>query len=67
MQLSSAAEPADGDVDGDVRVGDVDVAAVSAPGALRNEVRANLLVAGFSVGLSVAVAVGLSLLMTLLG
>jgi hypothetical protein len=34
---------------------------------LRHELRNNLAVAGFSLGLSVLVAVGLSLLMTLLG
>jgi hypothetical protein len=56
MQSSHAAEPAGRDADG-----------VADAGPLRHELRTNLTVAGFSLGLSVAVAVGLSLLMTLLG
>ncbi len=63
MQISHAAEPAaqvaDNSSDG------TDVGVVPAP--LRHELRTNLAVAGFSLGLSVAVAVGLALLMTLLG
>ncbi len=49
---------------GAVGTGAVDVAGQP---RLRHELRNNLAVAGFSLGLSVLVAVGLSLLMTLLG
>ncbi len=69
MQVSYAAEPvgsaADGSYDGRIGIG----AAASAVGRrpLRHELRMNLVVVAFSLGLSVAVAVGLSLLMTLLG
>lgn len=63
MQVSYAAEPAAPKVDGSLeRMG-----AVAPVGPLRHELRTNLAVAGFSLGLSVVVAVGLALLMTLLG
>ena len=69
MQVSYAAEPAAPDIDGShdrTGVG-IDGAVVPASGSLRHELRTNLAVAGFSLGISVAVAVGLALLMTLLG
>jgi hypothetical protein len=61
MQVSYAAEPPAR------ATRDVDTAVDPGTGPLRHQVRANLVVAGFSLGLSVAVAVGLALLMTLLG
>lgn len=71
MQVSYAAEPATPDVDGTHGRtgvgGGPDGAGAPVSGLLRHELRTNLAVAGFSLGLSVAVAVGLALLMTLLG
>lgn len=61
MQVSHAADPTVPDV-----VPSLDGGGVPA-GQLRQELRANLAVAVFSLGLSVVVAVGLSLLMTMLG
>ena len=65
MQISYAAESAARDLDGS-DVG-IDGEAVPGSGPLRHELRTNLAVVGFSLGLCVVVAVGLSLLMTLLG
>lgn len=61
MQVSHAADPSVSD-----DVPSLDGSGVPA-GQLRQELRANLAVAGFSLGLSVVVAVGLALLMTMLG
>jgi len=70
MLVSYAAEPVGSDAHGNSESrggfgGDAEPDSSSRP--LCHELRRNLLVAGFSLGLSVAVAVGLSLLMTLLG
>ena len=71
MQVQFAAEPPAGGVDDTVRPlhPEAGAGAALAPGsaALPHELRMNLVLVGFSLGVSVAVAVGLSLLMTLLG
>lgn len=67
MQVSYAAEPAGSDAAGSHGGIGVDGEVLPGSGPLRHELRTSLAVAGFSLGLSVAVAVGLSLLMTLLG
>lgn len=71
MQVEFAAEPPAGFVDHTVGPPHPEAVASAAvtPGsaALPHELRTNLVLVGFSLGVSVAVAVGLSLLMTLLG
>jgi hypothetical protein len=66
MQVSYAAEPGGGAADSG-NAADPGIRALADAGPLRHELRTNLVVALFTLGLSVAVAVGLSLLMTLLG
>lgn len=68
MQVSYAAEPSGGAAkSGNAPDPATGTRALADAGPLRHELRTNVVVAVFTLGLSVAVAVGLSLLMTLLG
>lgn len=67
MHVSYAVEPAARDADDNHDRAGADGSDTPVIGPLRHELRTNLGVACFSLGLSTAVAVGLALLMTLLG